>query len=181
MAKLFAQSIGQCQQRLPFGANDVPGSNSRGATRGFAWKLRTTSLKVRRFVMREASYPLPLFSSRTPLLEVVGALFILLSIAVIASARRIFVAHGTHLNPYKPTQAIVTTGLYRFSRNPIYIAFVVFTLSFTFFANSLWFVIFAVVLFFLLHFGVVKREEVYLKAKFGDSYVDYCRQVKRWL
>jgi protein-S-isoprenylcysteine O-methyltransferase Ste14 len=125
--------------------------------------------------------PLPLFASRSWLQIVLGAVVVIISIAMVASARRMFVAHGTYLNPYKPTQAIVTTGLYRFSRNPIYIAFVVFTLSFTFFANDLWFVIFAVVLFFPLHFGVVKREEVYLEAKFGDSYRDYCRKVRRWL
>lgn len=125
--------------------------------------------------------PLPLFSSRGLLPVGVGGVLIILSIAVVASARRSFIAHGTHLNPYTPTKAIVTTGVYRFSRNPIYIAFFIFVLSFTFFANSLWFVVFDVLLFFLLHFGVVKREESYLEAKFGDSYREYTRRVRRWI
>jgi protein-S-isoprenylcysteine O-methyltransferase Ste14 len=124
---------------------------------------------------------LSLFSSRSSLQLVAGAVLVLFSIAIVASARRVFMAHATNLNPYKPTKAVVTTGVYRFSRNPIYVAFLIFVLSFTFFANSLWFVVLDVLLFFLLHFGVVKREEVYLEAKFGDSYLDYCRQVKRWL
>ena len=125
--------------------------------------------------------PLPLFPIRTVLHIIIGVIMVIVSIAIIASARRIFVAHGTHLNPYTPTKALVSDGIYRISRNPIYIAFIIFVLAFTFFANSLWFVVFDVLLFVLLHFGVVKREEAYLEQKFGDSYREYCARVRRWI
>jgi protein-S-isoprenylcysteine O-methyltransferase Ste14 len=131
--------------------------------------------------LAERFKPFWLFSTPSVLEVIVGAVLVVFSIAIIASARHIFLAHGTHLNPYKPTTAVVTTGIYRFSRNPIYFAFLIFVLAFAFFANSLWFVVFDALLFVLLHFGVVKREEAYLEQKFGDSYREYCGRVRRWI
>ena len=125
--------------------------------------------------------PWPLFPAKSVVQLFLGAVLILVSVGVIASARRIFIAHGTHLNPYRPTKAVVVTGVYRFSRNPIYIAFILIVLAFALFVNSLWFVFPAGLLFILLHFGVVKREETYLAEKFGDTYKEYCRRVHRWI
>ena len=100
---------------------------------------------------------------------------------IVLSARRVFVAHGTHLNPYKPTSAVVVTGIYRFSRNPIYIAFLLLLPAFALFANSLWFVLLVPVLLLFLDFGIVRREEDYLLKKFGDPYREYCVRVRRWI
>jgi protein-S-isoprenylcysteine O-methyltransferase Ste14 len=125
--------------------------------------------------------PLHLLAVRTAWQHVIGGLLIVVAIALLALAHRNFIAHGTHPNPYAPTKALVTDGLYGFSRNPIYVAFLLVVLAFTFFANSLWFVAAAAVSFSLLHFIVVKREEEYLSAKFGGEYRDYCRRVRRWI
>lgn len=110
-----------------------------------------------------------------------GVLLLAAAICVIGFARRAFIEHGTHPNPYRPTKALVENGLFRFSRNPIYLAFLLLVLAFALLANSLWFVIAAVVVFVALHFGVVKREEEYLRTKFGHPYELYCSRVRRWL
>ena len=73
------------------------------------------------------------------------------------------------------------SGVFSVSRNPIYVAFLLFVLAFALLANSLWFVISACVLLLVLHFGVVKQEERYLREKFGDSYEQYCSRVRRWI
>lgn len=125
--------------------------------------------------------PLPLFWSHSRLQVIIGAVLVLFSIAIIVAARGSFITHGTHPNPYRPTQAVVTTGVYQFSRNPIYVAFLIFVLAFTFLANSLWFVVLDVLLFLLLRFGVVKPEEAYLQQKFGAVYREYNSRVRRWL
>lgn len=125
--------------------------------------------------------PLRLFAHTGALQIAIGVILVVSGIAIIASARSIFIAHGTHPNPYRPTKAIVSTGVYQWSRNPIYIAFMLIVLAFTFLANSLWFAFLEGLLFLLLHFGVVKREETYLLAKFGESYAEYCRRVRRWI
>jgi protein-S-isoprenylcysteine O-methyltransferase Ste14 len=125
--------------------------------------------------------PLPLFTNAGPLQIGLGVGLCLLAAIIIFIARRQMVAQGTHPNPYRPTHSIVVTNIYRFSRNPIYIAFLLVVLAFAFFANSLWFIVMDGILFCLLHFGVVKREENYLSQKFGDAYKEYCRQVRRWI
>ena len=124
---------------------------------------------------------LPLFHVKNAFQVVIGCFMIVIAAAIIIFARRVFIAHGTHPNPYRPTNAVVTTGVYGFSRNPIYLAFLLVVFAFVFFANSLWFIVMAVILFVALHAGVVKQEEKYLSQKFGDSYVEYCRQVRRWI
>jgi protein-S-isoprenylcysteine O-methyltransferase Ste14 len=125
--------------------------------------------------------PLRLFPRANLIETAIGILMLVTAISIIAIARQQFIAHGTHPNPYRPTKALVEVGLFRFSRNPIYIAFLLFVLSFALLANSLWFLIAALVLLFILHFGVVKREETYLRTKFGSSYEQYCSRVRRWI
>ena len=92
------------------------------------------------FVAKYFLLRLPLFTTKTNLQVAMGAALVAVAIVMVASCRRAFVEHGTHVNPYSPTKSIVTTGPYHFSRNPIYIAFLIVTLAFTFFANSLWFI-----------------------------------------
>lgn len=125
--------------------------------------------------------PLRLSVRQNPIQLGIGIFMVAAAVCAIALARRAFIAHGTHPNPYRSTKALVEAGPFGFSRNPIYIAFLVLVLSFTLLANSLWFVIAAVVLFFILHFGVVKREETYLRTKFGSSYEQYFSRVRRWI
>ena len=125
--------------------------------------------------------PLPLFATKTNLQVSIGAVLVILAILMVALCRHALVEGGTHPNPYKPTKAIVMAGPYRFSRNPIYIAFLMVTLAFTLFTNSLWFIGSAVLAVVLLQLGVIKREEKYLHEKFGSEYDDYCRRVRRWI
>jgi protein-S-isoprenylcysteine O-methyltransferase Ste14 len=90
-------------------------------------------------------------------------------------------ASGTTIEPGEPTSCIVETGPYRVSRNPLYVALVLLFFSFAVLVNSIWLFAFTLVLFSLLHFGVVLPEERYLKRQFGQSYLDYCQRVRRWL
>jgi protein-S-isoprenylcysteine O-methyltransferase Ste14 len=125
--------------------------------------------------------PLPLLPDlgalQRPLYIVLFAVFVALGFAAVRELRR----HGTSPSPYSATSSLVTSGVYRFSRNPIYLSFLVFVLSLAVAMNSPWFLLAAIVLFLLLHFGVVKREEWYLARKFGASYDEYRKSVRRWL
>ena len=96
-------------------------------------------------------------------------------------ARREFVKHNENPNPYKPTSTIVSSGIYRFSRNPIYIAFLVFALATAIVANNAWILLSIPLLFVLLQFGVVRAEERYLSGKLGAEYDAYRRSVRRWI
>jgi len=103
------------------------------------------------------------------------------AVIIFVAAIRELIRHKTHPSPYKATATIVDAGIYRFSRNPIYIGFMLVTLASAACANSAWLLLAAVALFVLLRFGVVSREEQYLSRKFGDVYEEYRRKVRRWM
>lgn len=107
--------------------------------------------------------------------------FFLLSTLISVISLRTFKAHSTSVNPSKPTTAIVDRATFRFSRNPLYISLLVGFVGFIALLASYWLLILLPVLFALLHFGVVKREEVYLEEKFPDEYTQYKARVRRWI
>ena len=80
-----------------------------------------------------------------------------------------------------PTEAIVRRGPYGWSRNPIYASMVALQMGVGIWANSGWFLGLAAASAGLLWWGVVAREERYLERKFGNAYLDYKAQVRRWL
>ena len=110
-----------------------------------------------------------------------GASLIVVAIALFASAIARFRAAGTPVPARKPTTAMVRTGPYRFSRNPIYLAFSVFQLGLAIWINSLWILVTLVGAVGLTHFVVIPREEQYLERRFGTHYSEYKSSVRPWL
>jgi protein-S-isoprenylcysteine O-methyltransferase Ste14 len=88
---------------------------------------------------------------------------------------------GTNVNPSKPSTTIVTSGPFRFSRNPLYLFLIGLYLGLAVAVGTVWPFLFAVPLLLVLHFGIVRREERYLEAKFGGPYRAYKASVRRWL
>lgn len=88
---------------------------------------------------------------------------------------------GTNIRPSQPTTAIVTTGPYRFTRNPLYLALTAIYVGITLAFATAWPLVLLVPVLIVAHFGIIKREERYLAAKFGQPYLEYQRRVRRWL
>lgn len=88
---------------------------------------------------------------------------------------------GTNPEPWRPTTAIVTTGVYRFTRNPMYVGMALLYAAVAVAADSLVALALAVPLLLVIRYGVIAREERYLEAKFGDDYRRYKAGVRRWL
>ena len=76
--------------------------------------------------------------------------------------------------------ALITSGIFAFSRNPIYVAFA-FVLLGEFLIFSNWILLAYIAGFVLLVHRQVLREEDYLQAHYGQPYADYCRRVRRYL
>jgi len=124
-------------------------------------------------------FPLPFVFPKV--LVWVGYLLILVGLGLaISAAGRIMQAHTT-LDPHGSVTEIVTSGPYRFSRNPIYLGFVCLLIGFLFIFRSYWGLILSPVLIVSLYQLVIKHEEVYLEKKFGDVYTSYKSRVRRWL
>lgn len=102
--------------------------------------------------------------------------------AVLATwSRRTLEGAGTNVNPARPATILVTTGPYRFSRNPMYLARTFLYVGLGFLANALSVLLALAPLLVVMHHGVIKREERYLEDKFGDAYRRYRAGVRRWL
>jgi protein-S-isoprenylcysteine O-methyltransferase Ste14 len=88
---------------------------------------------------------------------------------------------GTDPIPLNPTTRIVAHGLYRFSRNPMYIGFAMCTLALAILVDSGWMLLAVPIGFVLIDRIVITREERYLERKFGEEYLTYKRRVRRWI
>ena len=110
-----------------------------------------------------------------------GAVFVIGAVALLWYSVALFRAAGTPVPARKPTTAIVRTGPYRFSRNPIYLAYSLCQLGIAIWLNSLWLLATLGVAVALMHFVVIRREEEYLEQRFGEEYLRYKASVRRWL
>jgi protein-S-isoprenylcysteine O-methyltransferase Ste14 len=124
-------------------------------------------------------FPLPFAFPK--ILMWAGYVIILVGIGLaLSAAGRVMQAHTT-LDPHGSVTEIVTGGPYRFSRNPIYLGFVLLLIGFSLVFGTYWGLIASPVLIASLYQFVIKHEEAYLEKKFGDAYTGYKSRVGRWL
>lgn len=109
-----------------------------------------------------------------------GAGLLIAAVGLMASAVRAFREAGTPVEIWRPTARIVRDGPYAVTRNPVYVAMVLGYAGIGTLADAPAVLALAPVLFAVLHFGVVLREEDYLECKFGDGWLDYRAAVARW-
>jgi len=88
---------------------------------------------------------------------------------------------GTNVDPHKPTTVLVVNGVYLFSRNPLYISLTLAYLGLAILLNMFWTLLTLPPALFIMHHGVILREERYLERKFGEQYSCYKSKVRRWL
>jgi protein-S-isoprenylcysteine O-methyltransferase Ste14 len=101
--------------------------------------------------------------------------------ALIGSALASMQRAGTSPLPHEPSSALVTGGPFRFTRNPIYLAFTLITLGVAALRNSRWVLLLLGPALAVLNRGVIDREERYLEQRFGEDYRRYRQRVRRWL
>ena len=109
-----------------------------------------------------------------PILFVTGFLVGLLGFLEVRRA-------GSSADPREPTTTVVTGGPYRFTRNPMYLGFVMQYVGISALFNSLLPVLLLPAVQLLVRRGVIEREERYLERKFGDEYRQYKGTVRRWI
>ncbi len=110
-----------------------------------------------------------------------GVALIVIALALFVWAVPQFFKVGTSIPPHRPSIALVHTGPYRLTRNPIYLSFMLLHLGLAIWINSLWVLLAIIPTALLLHHGVILREERYLERKLGQPYIDYKQSVRRWL
>ena len=87
----------------------------------------------------------------------------------------------TTLDPHGSTKQLVTSGIYRFTRNPIYLGFLLMVIGFPLNSGFYSGIVVAPFFAFTLNRLVIEKEEAYLEKKFKDVYTSYKSRVRRWL
>jgi protein-S-isoprenylcysteine O-methyltransferase Ste14 len=105
----------------------------------------------------------------------------LAGVVLLGSAANEMRKAGTNIPTWEPTLALATGGVYAVSRNPIYLAFIILMVAIGLFVASDWMFVMIVPFVLIIHFGVIKREESYLLARFGAPYANYMKRVPRYI
>src|SRR3954469_17460713 len=103
----------------------------------------------------------------------VGGLLVLAGLGLLLSFHTAFSRRGTAVEPWKPTTAIVTTGPYRFTRNPAYVGMALVYIGIALMSDAVWVLVPLPFVLAVVDRGVITREERYLERKFGREYLDY--------
>lgn len=110
-----------------------------------------------------------------------GVILLLIAALLMLASLISFKRHQTNVVPWKPASHLIVTGIYKYSRNPIYVAFFVAQCGLAFLYDSVWIIFTACGALWLIYLTVVKKEEAYLIAQFGAHYLYYKDRVRRWL
>jgi protein-S-isoprenylcysteine O-methyltransferase Ste14 len=115
------------------------------------------------------------------MMRTLGWVVVFAGFAIMLTAFGLFRKAGTHHMPWKATTSFVTDGVYRWTRNPMYLGMALIYGGIAFVLNSFVALILLVPLLFMIQREVIAREEAYMEAKFGDRYRDYKASVRRWI
>ena len=83
--------------------------------------------------------------------------------------------------PIDPPKKLVIRGLYQFSRNPMYVGVLILILAWAASFKAIILVVYALLISIAFHAVIIIYEEPHLRSLFGDSYLDYCARVPRWI
>ena len=133
-------------------------------------------------VLGEAARWLKLgFGMETQTRRIVSLPLIIGGLLLDGAAAGYFRRLGTAVEPWKPSTVLAVDGLYRFSRNPIYLGFAITYVGLAVAMDSVFVLLLLIPCLWVVDRFVIQREERYLSAKFGADYDAYRARVRRWL
>ena len=110
-----------------------------------------------------------------------GLLPIAGGVALAIAAARQFKRAGTAVRPFSEPSAVVTSGPFAFTRNPMYLGMVACLVGWAVILGSVTPVVVIAGFFALIHYRFVLREEPFMAERFGEAYRAYTARVRRWI
>jgi protein-S-isoprenylcysteine O-methyltransferase Ste14 len=114
---------------------------------------------------------------RIPLALIVAAVGITLNVVSFGRFRRT----GQDVKPWTSTPEIISEGIYRYTRNPMYVGLAFVQLGVSIALGNLWIAALLLPVLYIVYVSAIRPEEAYLERKFGDEYRTYRLSVRRWL
>ena len=113
--------------------------------------------------------------------EGLGGVMMIGAMVLMVASVKTFAEGSEELRPSTPSNQLFTGGPFQWSRNPIYVAMVLFGAGFGFATFNLWIILTSIVSGVIFNFFVIPKEEEYLSRRFGSDYDAYKTRVRRWL
>lgn len=112
-----------------------------------------------------------------------AAVFSILGVGVCLAGVLGFRAAQTTMNPFQPDSAtsLVTTGIYNYSRNPMYLGFALILIGLFILLNNQWFIAGPILFVLYMNQFQIAPEERAMEKLFGEEYITYCNKVRRWV
>lgn len=117
----------------------------------------------------------------TLVLIAAGVILILAGITLVVLTRQEFTRYGQPTDPGLATSKIITTGVFSFSQNPLYLGGILFLAGISLVFRLTWALILLVPSIAACHYMLIVPEEKYLAEKFGEQYRAYTATVHRWV
>lgn len=124
---------------------------------------------------------IPLVSELSIMIRNIGFGFVVVGFLFGLAAFIEFRKAKTTILPHASVSNIISSGIFRFTRNPIYLGFLFMVIGFPLNYGSIWGIIAAPFFVTTMNRLVIEKEEAYLEKKFGEQYTSYKSRVKRWL
>jgi len=112
---------------------------------------------------------------------ILGTICMVSGVLLIRNSMTSFDSAGTTYDPYAPSTVLVTTGIYRHTRNPGYLGLAVIQMGLALALDSPWIALSTMVAVLITSLFVIKLEEEKLTKTFGQEYTDYLGAVRRWI
>jgi len=113
--------------------------------------------------------------------NLIGILIIIGGIILMVNAVLLFKKEGTPKSPFKKPTLMVTSGPYKFTRNPMYVGITIISLGIAVYLGTIIMFLAPLAFFLTINFIFIPREEKILENLFGQKYLDYKKKVRRWL
>lgn len=111
-----------------------------------------------------------------------GAIICLVGLIIMLTCIVSFAVYGQGtLSPVDPTKKLVVSGLYTFSRNPMYVGVILILIGESIFFTSVALGVYSIFIFIVFYIFIVFFEEPRLRKDFGEEYKLYCEKVRRWI
>jgi protein-S-isoprenylcysteine O-methyltransferase Ste14 len=113
--------------------------------------------------------------------SIASLVFLIAGFAFMLPALIKFFQTKNTLIPTKPATSLETSGIYSFSRNPMYLGLLLIYIGLAFLFGNWWTFILVPILIILVNKLIIIKEERYLERSFGPAYIDYRKKVRRWI
>jgi len=147
----------------------------------FPWTPVVYLVAVLISVLLQRTKPLAFESGWAMLIEAVGAVTAAAGIWLVAWGYAKLIRHRTALLSSSPTTHLVTSGPYRFTRNPVYLGYTLAMLGVGLFLGNYWMAVIAALTAAVTHAWIIRSEEKHLLARFGFEFECYCRRTRAWI